>query len=277
MLKTALQLYSVREDLKQNFDETLKIVGKMGYEGVELVFDSRDFANFCGKTADEMIAACKTAGVKPISAHIEFSELVRDAEGYAAYCQKIGCIQMVIPYLDRACLPHGELYEETAANIRKVSAVAKAHGLHLAYHNHDFEFEKIGDDYLLDVLYQEFDPSVLQTQIDTCWVNVGGENPADYIIKYTGRAPTVHIKDFVGTKGNQPPYALIGKEGGGAESGSFEFRSVGSGAQNVTSLLKASEQAGAGWVIVEQDSPSSGYSALTCAEMSIQYLNGIAI
>lgn len=275
MLKKALQLYSVREDMKKDFDATVKAVGKMGYEGVELVFDSRDFANFCGKSAEQMAAVCQEAGVVPVSAHIEFNELVRDAAGYAEYCKKIGCIQGVIPYLDRSLLPGGPSYQQTAENIRKISAAFKEQGLFLAYHNHDFEFDRVGDVYVLDALYSDLDESVLQTQLDTCWVNVGGENPAEYVLKYAGRCPTVHIKDFAGAKGDKAPYALIGKEGGQSESGSFEFRTVGGGVQNIPALVAASEKAGAGWIIVEQDAPSGGHSAMTCAKMSIDYLNEI--
>ena len=37
-------------------------------------------------------------------------------------------------------------------------------------------------------------------------------------------------------------------------------------------LVKACEEAGVKWLIVEQDDPSMGRSRLECAEMSIRYL-----
>ena len=62
----------------------------------------------------------------------------------------------------------------------------------------DFEFAKTENGaYALDELYTEVTEDLLKTEIDTCWVNVAGENPSDYVRKYTGRAPIVHLKDFV--------------------------------------------------------------------------------
>lgn len=81
----------------------------------------------------------------------------------------------------------------------------------LCYHNHDFEFKKVDGEYKIDLLYKAISPDLLSTQLDTCWVNVGGENPADFIRKYAGRIEIVHLKDFAGTKGGNM-YALIGND-----------------------------------------------------------------
>ena len=147
--------------------------------------------------------------------------------------------------------------------------------MQLLYHNHDFEFEKINDQYILDTYYGEISADLLQTELDTCWVNVGGENPAQYVRKYTGRAPIVHLKDFAGSK-TANMYALIGTDAAKEESSSkFEFRPVGYGKQDFPSILAAAEDAGAGWVVVEQDSPSMGKTPMECAKMSIDYLKSI--
>jgi sugar phosphate isomerase/epimerase len=150
---------------------------------------------------------------------------------------------------------------------------ANALGLKLAYHNHDFEFEKLGGEYALDILYKEVPASLLQTQLDTCWVNVGGENPALYIRKYAGRTELLHLKDFVGGK-SENMYALIGIDEDQKKDtvGPFEFRPVGSGVQDFPAILRAAEEAGTKWVIVEQDQPCLGMSPLECAKASIDYL-----
>lgn len=123
--------------------------------------------------------------------------------------------------------------------------------------------------------YQEIPADLLQTELDTCWVNVGGENPAQYVRKYTGRAPIVHLKDFSGSK-TENMYSLIGTDAAKEEaSEKFEFRPIGYGRQDIPSILAASEDAGAGWVIVEQDSPSMGKTPMECAKMSIDYLKSI--
>jgi len=69
-------------------------------------------------------------------------------------------------------------------------------------------------------------------------------------------------------------YALIGIDDGkdDSDTGAFEFRPVGYGKQDVPALLAASEDAGAKWIVVEQDQPSMGKTSLECAAMSIEYL-----
>ena len=151
-------------------------------------------------------------------------------------------------------------------------------GIQLLYHNHDFEFVKVDGKYGLDVLYDSVDEELLKTELDVCWVNVGGEVPAEYIRKYTGRAPVVHLKDFV-MPGKKPAkmYELIGIEDDTAvsEADQFEFRPVGYGAQDMPAILDAAADAGAKWVVVEQDRPSMGKTPLECAKMSVDYLKSI--
>ena len=69
----ALQLYTVRDDMANDFEGTLKKVKEMGYDGVE-------FAGLYGKTAAEVKAICKEVGLVPISAHIPF------ARGFRIHC-----------------------------------------------------------------------------------------------------------------------------------------------------------------------------------------------
>ena len=60
------------------------------------------------------------------------------------------------------------------------------------------------------------------------------------------------------------------------EANKFEFRPVGYGKQDFSSILAAAKDAGAEWVVVEQDQPSMGKTPMECAEMSINYLNSLA-
>lgn len=105
--------------------------------------------------------------------------------------------------------------------------------------------------YALDLLYDRVPAALLQTEIDTCWVNVAGEDPAAYVKKYAGRAPLVHLKDFV-LKGRKPAhmYDLIGLEEvriPSEEEGDFAYRPLGQGMQDVPSILAALEQTGTKW------------------------------
>ena len=93
--------------------------------------------------------------------------------------------------------------------------------------------------------------------------------------KYTGRAPVVHLKDFhMSGKLPQHLYALIGLDDDKQdnEPSTFEFRPCGCGMQDMPAILAASVDAGAKWVIVEQDEPSMGLSRMECIAKSRENL-----
>ena len=264
----ALQLYTVRGDVEKDMYAALKEVKSIGYDGVE-------FAGLYGNSPEQVRNMCAEIGLIPISAHVPYAELVEDAEGVLAQYATIGCKYVVIPYLTEEYRPGMPKFAEVIENASKFGAVANKLGMKLLYHNHDFEFAKIDGKYALDILYDNVPADLLQTELDTCWVNVGGENPSDYIMKYAGRSPVVHLKDFVGSK-SENMYELIGiDKKAEADAEAFDFRPVGSGKQDFPAILAASEKAGASWVVVEQDKPSMGLTPMECAKKSREYLKTI--
>ena len=268
-LPIALQLYSVRHEMKADLPTTLKRVKEMGYDGVE-------FAGLFHYDPAEIKALCAQNGLVPISAHVPIGEMLEDAEATFQKYATIGVRFVAVPYLPEEDRPGKEKFAEIVEKIKEFGAIAKKYGIQLLYHNHDFEFVKLDGVYALDLLYREVSAELLQTELDTCWVNVGGENPAAYVRKYAGRAPVVHLKDFVGAK-SENMYELIGDNTAKADAApeAFEFRPVGSGKQDFPAILAAAKDAGAEWVVVEQDSPSMGLDEMACAAKSIQYLKSI--
>ena len=274
-LPIGLQLYSVRDDMEADFAGTLKKVKEMGYDGVE-------FAGLYGKTVAEAKKLCEEIGLVPVSAHVPLDELVADPEGVIANYLQLGVSQIVIPYLTEEYRPGAAGFDTLIGWAKKLGALCKAAGLKLAYHNHDFEFTKVGEEYALDILYREVPADCLETQLDTCWAFVGGEDPVKYVKKYAGRQYTVHLKDFWvsadAAKGHKAEklYQLIGLDAGHQvkeeEGQPFCLRPVGYGLQNIPAIVQAAEESGAKWIIVEQDSPSMGKTPLQCAELSISYL-----
>ena len=267
----ALQLYSVREDLAKDFEGTLRKVKALGYEGVE-------FAGLYGYKPETIHKLLKEIGLTPVSAHVPFVDLMADPQGMVNDYAEIGCKYIVIPYLTPEYRPNAEKFSEVIEGAKVLGKAARDRGLILLYHNHDFEFEKINGEYALDILYKSVPADLLQTEIDTCWVNVAGEDPAAYLQKYAGRSPVVHLKDFV-MPGKRPEkmYELIGIQDDqkGTEVEAFEFRPLGFGVQNFPEILKGCKAAGAQWLVVEQDRPSMGKTALECAEASLKYLASI--
>ena len=269
-LPVGIQLYSLRDFAEKDFKGTLKAVKDMGYDCVE-------FAGLYDNSPKAVKEMCTEIGLTPISAHVAIGDIMKNVDGVLSDYMNIGCKFIVIPWAEESVnLPGGSEYDKFISDIKTVSTACKKYGLTLLYHNHDFEFHKIDGKYKLDILYSETTPDELQTQIDTCWVSVGGENPAEYVMKYAGRAPLVHIKDYVGSKAENM-YGLIGKGNGeiAPSKTAFELRPVGYGIQDVAAIIKASEDAGAVAVIVEQDRPSMDKDPMECAKMSIDYIRSL--
>ena len=196
-LPVALQLYSIRDEMAKDMREALIKVMSMGYDGVE-------FAGLYGHSASEIKALCAELGLNPISAHVPIDDMVKDPEGVVSTYAEIGCKYIVVPYVIEERRPGGSKFDQTIEDMKMIGEIAKKHGMTLLYHNHDFEFVKIDGKYGLDLIYERVPASLLETEIDTCWANVGGENPSKYVLKYTGRAPVVHLKDFAGSRSSIP-------------------------------------------------------------------------
>lgn len=269
MLPIAIQLYSVRDEAAADLRGTLEAIKAMGYDGVE-------FAGLHGYAPADIKAMCAEIGLTPISAHVPYYDMVADPKGVLADYAAIGCEYVAIPYLTPECRPGTDGFVKVVENAEMLGKAAKELGMYLLYHNHDFEFEKIDGKYALEVLYDTVPADLLGTELDTCWVRVGGEEPAAYVRKFSGRAPVVHLKDYAGGK-SEHMYELIGieSEEKAVEENPFEFRPVGSGVQDMPAILAAAEFAGAKWVVVEQDQPSMGLKPLECAKKSIEYLKGL--
>ena len=202
-----------------------------------------------------------------------------DMDKVIADYKTIGCQYITIPYVEEKYRPGTPDYPETLRIIGEIGKKAKEAGLELLYHNHDFEFVKVDGEYGLDIMYSTVPAEYLNPELDTCWVNIGGENPAEYILKYMGRTPVIHLKDFFKKSKDSTGklYELIGidDDSEAADEDDFTFRPVGHGMQDIPAIIKAGEKSGAKWFIVEQDAPDKGNTELSAVKMSIEYLRSL--
>jgi len=272
MLPVMLQLYNVRDELKVDFDKTLEEVSRTGFKYVELAL-----AQSYGKTSAEFKASLGKAGLTAISAHVPFRNMTADPERVIDFHLETGCKYIVIPFLSAEDRGGGPNYEEVKTEIAKLGEMINKKGAELLYHNHEFEFIYYNGKYALDDLFDSVPSNLLQTQIDVCWVKVAGVDPVEYILKYKGRSPIVHLKDFDSSDGGKikAEYDLIGEAKKARAAGAFPFRAIGHGIQNIPEIIKAAEEAGAKWLVVEQDLPSPGKTSVECAKDSLDYLNSL--
>jgi len=271
MLPIAFQLWSIQDEIDKDFKGTLCRLKEYGYDGIEL-------AGLNGFSPSEVKELTQNIGLIPISAHVDYEEIIKDPDGTMRIYKKIGCSYIVIPWMDEEYRFGSGKEKEFLEGIRSLAGTVKKHDLTMLYHNHDFEFEKIENEYILDILFNTIPEEILKSEIDTCWASFVGVDPAAYIRKYTGRAPIIHIKDYVMAKGAQRgAYSLddVIDSDDRARSGGFEFRPVGYGELDIPAIAAAANDACTEWIVVEQDETCMGKTMMECAEMSINYLKSL--
>lgn len=243
----AAQVYSVRELASKNFYETMKQVKEIGYEGVEL-------AGLYGHGPGQIRDWLKELNLVPISAHVPYEAFAVDMDATLDAYETIGCSYIAIPYLAMDRLYGGEKFEETENLLHTLAKKCKERGICLLYHNHSHEFVRTDSGtYVFDALYQRFPNEELETEMDTCWIKVGGEDPVAYIKKYENRCPVIHMKDF------------IKKE-------TVQLVALGEGLMDVKATALTAAACGTKHFVIEQDDHPYG-SPLENMEKSFLYLS----
>jgi sugar phosphate isomerase/epimerase len=223
---TLKQLLESPEQIRNTF----KAIGGIGYTAVELDLQ----ALLIQMDRTELRELLRDSNVFPFSAHVEFEQLEYNLEGTLDDCKYLGLDYVVVPNLPR------ERFCESAEGYRRGTQMLKSfaqnvakHGMKFAYHNHGREFEKFDGKVAMDLIFGG--DSELLAEIDIYWVQFGGADPMDWISKFSGRVPLVHLKDMGVTKGKQ-----ISTE-------------IGEGNLNWKGILGACRRAGVEWYIVEQE------------------------
>ena len=151
----------------------------------------------------------------------------------------LGCEHAIVPWLKPERRAAAQ-FPALADALNRAGEACAAAGLRFGYHNHEFEFEPAGDlgeGTLYDFLAARTDPALVSLQIDLYWLGVTGRDPVEFIDRFAGRAPLLHMKDL-------------------AAGGSNDDAVIGEGTMPWPAIVEASRRAGTEWYIVEQDNPS---------------------
>ena len=86
--------------------------------------------------------------------------------------------------------------DATCDYFTKIGKMANAAGLKFGFHNHAHEHKiEVDGTSIFDLMLEKLDPKDVVFQMDVYWVKKGGYDPVDYLKKYAGRFPLLHIKD----------------------------------------------------------------------------------
>ncbi len=227
----AVQMYTLRN--AGSLEQQLKIVHDAGVDAVETVGTQN-------VSAEDLKQLLDRYSIKALSSHVQLADLRRDLDSVVAFNRSIGNTTLVVPYLDDKDRPTDAAgWTALGQELGRISARARAKGMQLAYHNHDFELVDFNGRTGLELMFAAAGPD-LQTELDLAWVARAGYDPAVMLEKFRSRIFAVHAKD-------NAPKGQAENEGG--------FAAVGQGVLDWSAILPAAAGAGVQWYIVEHDQP----------------------
>jgi sugar phosphate isomerase/epimerase len=205
------QSWIVRDLIGKDFPGTLKMMADMGYQSVEMCsppgYVTSGFGSLQNLKAPEMKTIITDAGLTCESCHYGFKELKDHMQDRLDFASELGLRQMVISSFGVSKDASLDEWKKAADEANQLGQLAKTHGMPLAFHNHNLEFEKREGQMIYDVLLERLDPALVKMQFQV-WVIIAGFKAADYFRKYPGRFISAHLYDWAGTGDEQ---VAIGK------------------------------------------------------------------
>jgi len=243
----AIQLIVFAERNSTDFPGVLRDVKAAGFPAIEA---GNLFASVGEPEARRLLEA---NGLSVCGAHFGYGDYA-DGDKLAAniaYCKAMGIRHMMCSGVADTKTVEG--YRSSCKVFNEVGKRLAGEGLKFNYHNHAWEFEDLGGVNGMRILAEETDPAVVGFNIDVFWVTIGGEDPAAFIRQHAARAGYYHFKD-----------------GRRKDGGELEFLELGRGVVDLAGALAAAREAGAEWIVAEQDRTALPH--LEAATISRTYL-----
>jgi len=253
-----VQLYTVRDQMKADFDGTLAKVAAIGYKEVE-------FAGYFDHSPKEVRTSIDNHGLTSPSCHVQYDVLGEDKWPEQIESAKIiGQSYIVCPWIPEDLRKQPDIWKRAAETFNRAGEASKKAGVQFAYHNHWFEFLPVDGKLPYDQLLKECDPNLVKMELDLCWITVAGGDPVKYFNRYPGRFPLVHVKDIK----KMPKISEAGSQSFGDSL--QDMTSVGNGLIDWKRIFAQSDKAGIKYYIVEHDKPVDPFDSIT---KSYEYLN----
>ncbi len=225
-----LQLYTVRDQMEQDLQGTLKKISGIGYNYLEAA-GYRDGLLY-NYEPEEFAQLLRRLNMKLVSSHVNVTEENID-EVIRAHT-KAGCEYIVLPYLTQNERKELDDYKRLAEKLNRLGEKTAIAGIRMGYHNHDFEFEEMNGRKGFDVLLKETEPELVTFEIDLFWVLYAGINPMEYLENYPGRFELWHLKDMNNREDK-------------------DFTEIGKGIIDFEMIFDVAERSGMKYFFVEQD------------------------
>lgn len=184
----ALQMYSLRDYVDNEISRTFFRVRETGFSAIET-------AGFYGISSSKLSQILEKEGLYAYSAHISLDEMETVPDQVLEDALALGLSYVVCP---SGRIDTVEDIKRTAEVLNILQEKLLPYNIHLAYHNHDREFEKLDGKYKEDILLGYFAFPEMRLELDTCWLQYAGVDPLDYIGETIERKRLgpVHFKDL---------------------------------------------------------------------------------
>ncbi|RYG06571.1 MAG: sugar phosphate isomerase/epimerase [Chitinophagaceae bacterium] len=216
-----LQLYSLRDVIGKDITGIIEKVAAIGYKEVETYgYSLKD--GFWGLDAKAFANLLTKNGMKSPSGHFSMDNFMsgkggEELKSYIDAANALGSEYVTVPWLGANIRKTGDDFKKIAQKLNEAGGICKSSGLKLAYHNHDFEFAKVGNTTGLEIMLNETDKNLVDFEMDLYWVVRAGYDPLALFKAHPKRFTMWHIKDM--DKTNKALNTEIGQ-------GAVNFKSI---------------------------------------------------
>lgn len=197
-----IQLYSVRDDIKQDFKGTIAKIAGMGFTGIEAAGYSD--GKFYGLLPADFKKEVESRGLKMLSSHVgkslhddvaktNWDEIWKWWDTAIQAHKAAGLKYIVVPSMPK--VKNLATLKAYCDYFNSIGEKCNAAGIGFGYHNHSFEFEQVEGQMMYDYMLKNTDPTKVFFQMDVYWVVRGGQSPVEYFSTYPGRFKMLHLKD----------------------------------------------------------------------------------
>jgi sugar phosphate isomerase/epimerase len=197
-LAPGIQLYSVRQQMAQDFEGALAGVRQTGFLEVES-------ASLPKKPATEIRAALDKAGLKCVSSHRSFDDVTKNLDATTEFEKALGVSYIICPSPGRRKPAASDIWPGSftiddwtynAEEFNKTGEKLQKAGITFGYHNHWMEFTPTDGKIPYEELLHLCEPDKMTFEMDCGWVKVAGQDPVALMKKYPHRFSMLHVKDF---------------------------------------------------------------------------------
>jgi sugar phosphate isomerase/epimerase len=183
----ALQLWSVKQAVTEDFAAAVGRVAGLGFSGVEL-------AGLGGLDAAGVRAALDAEGLKAAGMHVGPARL-DDLGAIAEEALTVGAGHVTCAFWPRAEYTSAAACRRIGARLGECGATLRSFGLRFSFHNHDAELALLEGRTVLDWLLDAAAPCDLAIEPDVFWLHHAGCDPARFLLAHGARCPLVHLRD----------------------------------------------------------------------------------